>query len=136
MNCLRLDLMQVFRIVSLISDIGSKKYSTKTQYKSTRGHSLKIQMFSYCLNIWIFFFSQCLVNEWNNPPPSFNNQCQDFRYLQKGRLKYILIILVDNCTCVQCASPIFNILIVPVFCIFLACSLYYLLLSFCLPIWS
>lgn len=43
-QCLRFDLIQVFRIVHSIDDIGFESYFTKNQYKSSRGHQLNIQL--------------------------------------------------------------------------------------------
>jgi len=73
MRRLRTDLIQTFKIMHQIDDLPSDEMFIKSRTTRTRGHSLKIYKQHCRLDVRKHFFSQRIINEWNNLPGAIVN---------------------------------------------------------------
>ena len=86
------DLIQVFKTLKGIDRVNYKNYFEMQNSSRTRGHSYKLVKKRSNLDIRKYFFSQRIVNEWNNLPQvvvdaesvnSFKNRLDEFdRYFK------------------------------------------------------
>ena len=74
MRRLRADLIEVFKIVKGIDNVGQYSFFQPSRETRTRGHMYKFFLPSCRLNLRKFSISQRIVSEWNNLPPKAVNQ--------------------------------------------------------------
>ena len=81
------DLIQVFKTLKGIDRLNYKNYFEMQDSNRTRGHSYKLIKQRSSLDVRKYFFSQRIVNVWNNLPKgvvdadsvnSFKNRLDDF----------------------------------------------------------
>ena len=63
---MRGDLIEVFKIVKGFSELNFDNFFQYAEQGSTRGHRFKLFKLRYNINIRLVFFSQRIINEWNN----------------------------------------------------------------------
>ena len=65
---LRGDLIETFKILKGFTDIDAKILFRKSTYDRTRGHNLKLYKKKFTTNIYKNFFSNRIINSWNQLP--------------------------------------------------------------------
>ena len=84
---LRGDLIKTFKILKGFTDIDAKILFRKSTYDRTRGHNLKLYKKKFTTNIYKNFFSNRIINSWNQLPQyvieadninSFKNRLDNF----------------------------------------------------------
>ena len=65
---LRGDLIETFKILKGFTDIDAKNLFWKSTYDRTRGHNLKLYKKKFMTNIYKNFFSNRIINSWNQLP--------------------------------------------------------------------
>ena len=61
-------MVQVYKIMNAIDMVNKEKLFTMSQYTETRGHSFKIYKEMFRLNIGRNYFSNRVVEHWNELP--------------------------------------------------------------------
>ena len=62
----RADLIEVYKIIHGISSVSFDKFFEFNSYGTTRGHSLKLMKKKVSTNLRHYFFSERVINNWNN----------------------------------------------------------------------
>ena len=63
----RADLIEVFKIYKGYSTVKFEEMFETDRNHRTRGHSVKLNKHQTRLDLWKYFFSECVVQRWNRP---------------------------------------------------------------------